>query len=140
MAAVVFAALALIAMFGLVACSGNSVSNDDRVSAKAVIKGASTVLAAAEDTGLTQDDSPATISQNDPQFAWFFEELQQTEGVRDLVLENCDFTIAIQGVTAATAREDSAQTNYRYSITKAHVTIDGKTIAYDDKTKSFSAN
>ena len=88
--------------------------------------------------GLTDADSPATISQNDPAFAEFWSELLQYKKVADLDVQNAEIVTDITAVEAATAREDSTQTNYRYAIKSATMTVNGKTITYD-ASKGFSA-
>ena len=88
--------------------------------------------------GLTDADSPATISQNDPAFAEFWSELLRYKKVADLDVQNAEIVTDITAVEAATAREDSTQTNYRYAIKSATMTVNGKTITYD-ASKGFSA-
>ncbi len=131
--------MALAATFALTACAsgGSEVSGQDRLDAKTVIKAASNVFASSENLDITSDESPITVSQNDPRFATFFEELSASKGMSDIDLSNCSFTVTVTSVTAATAREDSQQTNYRYAITKADMTINGKHISYDKKGFSY---
>ena len=50
-----------------------------------------------------------------------------------LELKDCSFTVTIQSVTASTARGDSTQTNYRYTITGADMDVNGVGISYDTK-------
>ena len=52
--------------------------------------------------------------------------------------DGAEIVADISAVEAATAREDSTQTNYRYAIKSATMTVNGKTIAYD-ASKGFSA-
>lgn len=52
--------------------------------------------------------------------------------------QNAEIVTDITAVEAATAREDSTQTNYRYAIKSATMTVNGKTITYD-ASKGFSA-
>lgn len=130
------AAIALSAMFGLTACGGSgSASSDvpaeDRTNAKQVIMAAGDLFTMM-DLGLTDADSPATISQNDPQYEEFWAALQDYKKVADLDVKDASVTVTIQAVEAATAREDSTQVNYRYTVTDATMTVNGQTITYND--------
>ena len=49
-------------------------------------------------------------------------------------MQNAEITADITAVEAATAREDSTQTNYRYAIKSATMTVNGKTITSDAST------
>lgn len=135
-------ALALAAMLGLAACSGGSsaqeVTGEDRTNAKQVIMGAGDLFTMM-DMGLTDADSPATISQDDPAYAEFFDKLLQYKKVADLDVQDATITVAIQSVQASTAREDSTQVNYRYSVTKASMTVNGVSTTYSAD-KGFSKN
>lgn len=130
-------AMALATMLGLAGCSGggssSEVSNENKANAKTVIKAASNVFATTESLDLTEKDSPATIDQNDPRFNAFFTELQSYKTMSGTELKDCAFTVTIQSVTAATARGDSTQTNYRYTVTGADMAVNGANIAYDTK-------
>ena len=135
-------ALAIAAVMALALCgcasqgdtSKSDIPAEDRTNAKQVIMAAGDLL----DLGLTDADSPATISQNDPAFAEFWSELLQYKKVADLDVQNAEIVTDITAVEAATAREDSTQTNYRYAIKSATMTVNGKTITYD-ASKGFSA-
>lgn len=135
LAALAVVAVVVAAMVGLAGCAqeGSEVSNENKANAKTVIKAASNVFATTESLDLTDADSPATIDQNDPQFAEFFTELQNYKTMSDVDLKDCSFTVTIQSVTASTARGDSTQTNYRYTITGADMDVNGIGIAYDTK-------
>ena len=143
--AVALVALAMTAMLGLTGCSGNSTSTSSsanvpaaaKADAKVVLKAASNVFAVTQSLGLTSKDSPATISQNDPKYADFFKELQEYKTMGGVEISDCSFTVGITAVTANTARGDSTQTNYRYTITKASMTVNGRQITYDSD-KGFS--
>lgn len=87
----------------------------------------SNVLAASDDLGVSMEESPVTISQDDPRFSQFYEELFAYKGMSDIEVSDCTFTVSVKSVTAATAREDSQQTNYRYTVNKADMNVDGKT-------------
>lgn len=132
--------LALAAMLGLAACAGSGsaeeVQGDDRTNAKQVIMAAGDLFTMM-DLGLTDADSPATISQDDPAFAEFFDKLLQYKKVADLDVKDVSITASIQAVQASTAREDSTQVNYRYAITEASMTVNGVGVAYDSG-KGFS--
>lgn len=132
--------LALAAMLGLAACAGSGsaeeVQGDDRTNAKQVIMAAGDLFTMM-DLGLTDADSPATISQDDPAFAEFFDKLLQYKKVADLDVKDVSITASIQAVQASTAREDSTQVNYRYAITEASMTVNGVGVAYDSS-KGFS--
>lgn len=132
--------LALAAMLGLAACAGSGsaeeVKGDDRTNAKQVIMAAGDLFTMM-DLGLTDADSPATISQDDPAFAEFFDKLLQYKKVADLDVEDVSITASIQAVQASTAREDSAQVNYRYAITEASMTVNGVGVTYNSS-KGFS--
>ena len=78
--------------------------------------------------------SPRTI----PPSRQFWSELLQYKKVADLDVQNAEIVTDITAVEAATAREDSTQTNYRYAIKSATMTVNGKTITYD-ASKGFSA-
>ena len=132
-------ALAIAAVMALALCgcasqgdtSKSDIPAEDRTNAKQVIMAAGDLFTMM-DLGLTDADSPATISQNDPAFAEFWSELA------DLDVQNAEIVTDITAVEAATAREDSTQTNYRYAIKSATMTVNGKTITYD-ASKGFSA-
>lgn len=128
-------AVALAALMLLTACSsGGAVAiSKEKIDAKTVIKAASNVLAASEDLGVSMEESPVTISQDDPRFSQFYEELFAYKGMSDIEVSDCTFTVSVKSVTAATAREDSQQTNYRYTVNKADMNVDGKHITYDKK-------
>lgn len=136
-ATVAVAALVVSAMLGLAGCSqggsGGEVSNENKANAKVVIKAASNVFATTESLDLTDADSPATIDQNDPRFAEFFSELQAYKTMAGVELKDCTFKVTIQSVTAATARGDSTQTNYRYTVTGADMDVNGAVVSYDTK-------
>lgn len=134
-AAAALVALVVAAMLALAGCAGpsNEVSNEDKAQAKTVIKAASNVFATTESLDLTDQDSPATIDQNDPRFADFFSELQAYKTMAGMDLKDCSFKVTIQSVTASTARGDSTQTNYRYTITGADMDVNGVGVAYDTK-------
>ena len=107
--------LALAAMLGLAACGGGGgaaaeVSGEDRTNAKQVIMAAGDLFTMM-DMGLTDADSPATISQDDPAYAEFFDKLLQYKKVADLDVQDVSITVSIQAVQASTAREDSTQVN-----------------------------
>ena len=109
--------------------SGN-IPLDDKLAAKTLIKGASNVFATTDTLTLTDADSPATISMTDPQFDAFFKEVLSYKGVADLDVSDCSFDVSIMKVDVATAREDSQQSNYRYTIKGADMTINGKHITW----------
>lgn len=128
------ATLVVIVALGLAGCSSggsSNVQNEARSDAKVVLKAASNVFAVTENIDLTDEDSPATISQDDPRYAAFFEELQQYKTMSDIDLQDCTFTVTIRAVTASTARGDSTQTNYRYTVTDSSMTVNGEHISYD---------
>lgn len=135
--------LALAAMLGLAACGGSGsggsaeeVTGDDRTNAKQVIMAAGDLFTMM-DMGLTDADSPATISQDDPAYAEFFDKLLQYKKVADLDVKDVSITVSIQAVQASTAREDSTQVNYRYSVTDASMNVNGAGVAYNAD-KGFS--
>ena len=154
-------ALAIAAVMALALCgcasqgdtSKSDIPAEDRTNAKQVIMAAGDLFTMM-DLGLTDADSPrlfsvstthiklryipTTISQNDPAFAEFWSELLQYKKVADLDVQNAEIVTDITAVEAATAREDSTQTNYRYAIKSATMTVNGKTITYD-ASKGFSA-
>ncbi|WP_080803413.1 hypothetical protein [Arabiibacter massiliensis] len=139
------AALMLAAMLGLAACAGggagaggSDVSTEDRTNAKQVIMAAGDLFTMM-DLGLTDADSPATITQDDPAYAEFFDKLLQYKKVADLDVKDASLTVSIQAVKASTAREDSQQTNYRFAVTDASMTVNGSPIAYSAD-KGFSKN
>ena len=82
------------------------------------------------DMGLTDADSPATISQDDPAYAEFFDKLLQYKKVADLDVQDVSITVSIQAVQASTAREDSTQVNYRYAVTEASMNVNGVPVSY----------
>ena len=136
-------AIAAIMALALCGCAGqgdtakSNIPTEDRTNAKQVIMAAGDLFTMM-DLGLTDADSPATISQDDPAFAEFWDELLPYKKVADLDVQNAEITADITAVEAATAREDSTQTNYRYAIKSATMTVNGKTITYD-ASKGFSA-
>ena len=92
--------LALAAMLGLAACGGGGgaaaeVSGEDRTNAKQVIMAAGDLFTMM-DMGLTDADSPATISQDDPAYAEFFDKLLQYKKVADLDVQ--DVSMNVNGV------------------------------------------
>ena len=138
--ALVIAAIMALALCGCAGQGGAAKSDippEARPNAKQVIMAAGDLFTMM-DLGLTDADSPATISQDDPAFAEFWDELLQYKKVADLDVQNAEIVADITAVEAATAREDSTQTNYRYAIKSATMTVNGKTIAYD-ASKGFSA-
>lgn len=136
-------ALALAAMFALSACAGGGkaaaeVAGEDRTNAKQVIMAAGDLFTMM-DMGLTDADSPATISQDDPAYAEFFDKLLQYKKVADLDVQDVTITVSIQAVQASTAREDSQQVNYRYAVTQASMNVNGTAVSYSAD-KGFSKN
>ena len=136
-------ALALAAAMSLAACSSggaaaSDVSAEERTNAKQVIMAAGDLFTMM-DMGLTDADSPAVIAQDDPAYADFFAELLQYKKVADLDVQDVSITVAIQAVQASTAREDSTQVNYRYSVTDASMTVNGASVSYSAN-KGFSKN
>lgn len=127
----------LVATLGLIGCGGGSasatISDENKANAKTVLKAASNVFAITESLDLTEADSPATISTDDSRFDEFFAELEQYRTMEGVELESCSFTVAIQSVTAATAREDSTQTNYRYTINSADMKVNNAEVSYNSK-------
>ena len=129
--------LALAAVLGLTACGSPSAasetSGEDRTNAKQVIMAAGDLFTMM-DLGLTDEDSPATISQDDPAYAEFWEALLQYKKVADLDVEGASITVNITSVTAATAREDSTQVNYRFAVTDASMIVNGVDVTYNSVT------
>lgn len=127
----------LVATLGLMGCGGGNasanISDENKANAKTVLKAASNVFAITENLDLTEADSPATISTDDPRFDEFFAELKKYQTMEGVELESCSFTVAIQSVTAATAREDSTQTNYRYTINSADMKVNDSEVSYNSK-------
>lgn len=140
------AALMLAAVLGLAACAGggagagggSDVSAEERTNAKQVIMAAGDLFTMM-DMGLTDADSPATITQDDPAYAEFFDKLLQYKKVADLDVKDVSITVSIQAVKASTAREDSTQVNYRYAVADASMDVNGASIAYNAD-KGFSKN
>lgn len=137
--------LALAAMLGMAACGGSGsggsaqeVSGEDRTNAKQVIMAAGDLFTMM-DMGLTDADSPATISQDDPAYSEFFDKLLQYKKVADLDVQDLTITASIQAVQASTAREDSQQVNYRYTVTDASMKVNGVGVSYSAD-KGFSKN
>lgn len=140
---VALVALALAAMLGLAACGGSGgsaaeVTGEDRTNAKQVIMAAGDLFTMM-DMGLTDADSPATISQGDPAYAEFFDKLLQYKKVADLDVQDVTITVSVQAVKASTAREDSTQVNYRYAVTDASMNVNGASVSYSAD-KGFSKN
>lgn len=136
-------ALALAAMLGLAGCGGGGgsaaeVSGEDRTNAKQVIMAAGDLFTMM-DMGLTDADSPATIKQDDPAYAEFFDKLLQYKKVADLDVKDVTITVSIQAVKASTAREDSTQVNYRYAVTDASMNVNDASVSYNAD-KGFSKN
>ena len=48
-------------------------------------------------------------------------------------LSSCSFEARIAAVHVATAREDSQQKNYRYTLASADMTVDGAHASYNSK-------
>lgn len=143
MGLIALVSLALAAMLGLTACGGGGgaaaeVSGEDRTNAKQVIMAAGDLFTMM-DMGLTDADSPATISQDDPAYAEFFDKLLQYKKVADLDVQDVSITVSIQAVQASTAREDSTQVNYRYAVTEASMNVNGVPVSYSAD-KGFSKN
>ena len=133
----VLTTLVLLGSVFLVACSakGSSAAEDgvseiDRTNAKQVIMAAGDLFTIM-DLGLTDQDSPVIISQSDAKYANFFEELQRYKKVNDLDVKDLEINAYIQAIHASTAREDSQQINYRYTITTVNMTVNGVPITYD---------
>lgn len=110
------------------ALSSTGAVDENRVNAKTVIRAASDLFTMM-DLGLTDADSGTTISMSDPAYKEFFSELQNFRDVADLDVSDASFTVSITAVEAATAR--GSQTNYRFTITEASVTVNGTTATYD---------
>ena len=108
------------------------VEADTRMKAKRVIM-AAIDLFATMDLGLTDQDSPATISMDDPKFGEFFDALKGSEQLSGMELSSCSFEARIAAVHVATAREDSQQKNYRYTLASADMTVDGAHASYNSK-------
>lgn len=116
----------------IAAAEGVKVSDmelDDRSKAKQVVMAAIDLFTSV-DLGLTDEDSPATISMDDERFAEFFEQLKGYKKVAGLNVEACTLEAKISKVNVATARADSQQANYRYSLQAADVVVDGVHATY----------
>ncbi|MCQ5090634.1 FAD-binding protein [Slackia exigua] len=109
-----------------------TVEADGRMKAKWVIMSAIDLFATM-DLGLTDKDSPATIGMDDPKFAEFFKALKGKDRLAGIELSSCSFEARIAAVHVATAREDSQQQNYRYTLTSADMTVDGSHASYNPK-------
>lgn len=105
-------------------------ADPDRVNAKAVIRAAADLFTMM-DLGLTDADTGTTITMSDPAYAEFFNELKSFRDVEGHEVSDASFTVDILAVNAATAR--GVETNYRFTITDATVTVDGKTATYSAK-------
>lgn len=105
------------------------VASDDRTNAKQVIMAVGDLLATM-DLGLTDADSPATISMDDAAYAGFFDAVKAYKKVASLELTSCTVEATIKAVLAATARADSQQTNYRFTITSVEMTVNGAEVTY----------
>lgn len=142
----VVAALAMLIVFafGMTACSSGSSStskgnatDEQRTSAKQVVIAAGDLLTMM-DLGITEEDSPITISDTDPQYADFFDALKTYKKVADLDVSNVTITAKVAAVNASTARPDQ-QTNYRFTITGATMTVNGADMTFTAPS-SFETN
>lgn len=100
---------------------------EDRINAKQVIMAAANLFAAM-DLGLTDADSPATISQDDAKYADFFDALLAYRGVEGLDVADVNMNVTIVAVEAATAR--GSETNYRFTIDEATMNVNGASAKY----------
>ena len=100
---------------------------EDRINAKQVIMAAANLFAAM-DLGLTDADSPATISQDDAAYADFFDAVVGYRGVEGLEVSNANLNVTIVAVEAATAR--GSETNYRFTIEEATMDVNGVPATY----------
>lgn len=115
---------------GVQAGDGIGSVDQDRMNAKTVIRGASDLFTMV-DLGLTDADSGAVISMGDQTYSEFFDELKEYGDIAELDLTDATFTVNISAVEAATAR--GSQTNYRFAIKEAEVTVNGKTATYNER-------
>lgn len=105
---------------------------DDKTNAKQVVMAAMDLFTMM-DLGLTNEDSPATISMDDPAFAEFFAAVKGYKKVAALDVTACTLVATITKINVATAREDSQQANYRYTLQSADVVVNGAHVTYDKK-------
>lgn len=118
-------ALAIAAVMALALCgcasqgdtSKSDIPAEDRTNAKQVIMAAGDLFTMM-DLGLTDADSPATISQNDPAFAEFWSELLQYKKVADLDVQNAEIVADITAVERH-RRETALRRTTRYAIKSA---------------------
>lgn len=104
-------------------------SSDARINAKQVIMAVSELLTTVE-LGLTEEDSPATISMDDVKFADFFEQVKAYKHVADLDLANCTVTTKVTSVLSQTARADSQQYHNHYDVQSVEMTVNGTKVTY----------
>ena len=111
---------------------GAATSSDPRTNAKQVIMAASNLLASM-DLGLTDEDSPVTLTMGDATYDAFFTAVKGYKKVAGLELTECSITADVTALKAATARADSQQTNYLFTITAADMVVNGKHVTYSEK-------
>lgn len=104
-------------------------ASDARTNAKQVIMAVSDLLTTF-DLGLTEDDSPATITMGDAQFADFFDQVKAYKNVAQLTLDSCEFTTTVKSVLSQTARADSQQYHNHYEVQSVDMTVNGTHVTY----------
>lgn len=103
--------------------------SDPRTNAKQVIMAVSDLLTTM-DLGLTEDDSPATISMSDPTYTEFFDAVKQYKNVSSLDLTDCTVVTEITSVLSQTARADSQQYHNHYDVQSVEMTVNGVKVTY----------
>lgn len=103
--------------------------SDARTNAKQVIMAISELLTTC-DLGLTKDDSPATVSMDDAEFANFFNQVKAYKNVANLTLDSCVFVTTITSVLSQTARADSQQYHNHYSVQSVDMTVNSVHVTY----------
>ncbi len=105
-------------------------TSDPRTNAKQVIMAISDLLTTV-DLGLTDEDSPATIASSDERFTEFYDSVRASKKMEGLELTDCSIVANINGVLSATARADSQQMSYHYTLVSADMTVNGEHVTYD---------
>lgn len=105
-------------------------TDDPRTNAKQVIMAASDLLTTM-DLGLTEDDSPATISMDDPAFSAYFDAVKGYKKVAGLELTSCVVTTTVKSVLSQTARADSQQFHNHYEVQSVEMTVNGTHVSYN---------
>ena len=64
-------------------------------------------------------------------FTEFYDSVRASKKMEGLELTDCSIMANINGVLSATARADSQQMSYHYTLVSADMTVNGEHVTYD---------